>query len=119
MRSSKVNLDLETIKALASEERISILQVLKLKSMNLTGIYQILGLPKSSTYRNLVILISSGLVDRIDKPNKWRYYRLTEKGRSLLSLDCKIILHPGITTNESIAAAANSGTPHGASPASD
>jgi len=92
MSTNSVNLDAKTLRALSSPNRLFILQVLKLKSMNLTNLSRMLGLPKSSTYKNLSILIKSGLVNKESTHRKWRYYELTPKGAMLFSNDSKMII---------------------------
>jgi DNA-binding transcriptional ArsR family regulator len=89
MSSSQVNLDAETLRALASPNRLCMLQLLKSKSMNLTHLSKALDLPKSTTYKDLDILIKSGLISKRSLPRKWRYYELTRKGAELFSEDSK------------------------------
>jgi len=81
--SCQVCFNMKTLKALASENRIKILKILKIRKQNLTNLSQALSLPKSTIYRDLVILIESGLVNKIHTHRKWRYYELTTKGMSL------------------------------------
>lgn len=90
--TNQVNLDPKILKALASQNRIYIMQLLKLKRMNLTHLSKVLGLPKSTTHKDLSILIKSGLVNKISTPRKWRYYELTPKGVMLFSDESKMII---------------------------
>lgn len=92
MRTNQVDLDQETLRALASSNRLCILKLLKLKSMNLTHLSKMLGLPKSSTHKDLAILLESGLISKIATPRKWRYYQLTEKGDQLFSDESRLII---------------------------
>lgn len=102
MSTNQVNLDPKTLKALASQNRLYILQLLKLKSMNLTHLSKMLGLPKSTTHKDLSILIKSGLVNKVDTPRKWRYYELTAKGAMLFSDESKMIIFSGDASKNSI-----------------
>lgn len=79
----QVRFDMKTLKALASENRIKILKLLNIRKQNLTNLSQALSLPKSTIYRDLAILIESGLVNKIHTHRKWRYYELTTKGMLL------------------------------------
>lgn len=92
MRTNQVDLDQGTLRALASSNRLCILKLLKLKSMNLTHLSKMLGLPKSSTHKDLAILLESGLISKIATPRKWRYYQLTEKGNQLFSDESRLII---------------------------
>lgn len=92
MSANNVDLDAKTLRALSSQHRLFILQLLKFKSMNLTHLSRMLGLPKSSTYKNLTILIKSDLVIKEPTNNKWRYYKLTPKGAMLLSDESKMVI---------------------------
>lgn len=91
MRTAQVDLDLETLKALASKNRLYILQVLKIRSTNLTNLSKMLGLPKSSAHKDLAILVDSGLVSKIRTHRKWHTYELSAKGELLLSDESKLI----------------------------
>lgn len=91
MRTAQVDLDLETLKALASKNRLYILQVLKIRSTNLTNLSKMLGLPKSSAHKDLAILVDSGLVSKIRTHRKWHTYELSTKGELLLSDESKLI----------------------------
>jgi DNA-binding transcriptional ArsR family regulator len=92
MNANNVDLDAKTLRALSSPNRLFILQLLKLRNMNLTNLSRMLGLPKSSTYKNLTILIKSGLVIKEPTNNKWRYYKLTPKGAMLFSDKSKMVI---------------------------
>lgn len=92
MNTYNVDLDTKTLRALSSPNRLFILQLLKLRNMNLTNLSKMLSIPKSSTYKNLTILIESGLVIKEPTNNKWRYYKLTPKGAMLFSNESKMLI---------------------------
>ena len=82
---SKVSLDLDSFKALASETRLDILRTLDGKKMSLKDITQATKLHKMTLYEHLNKLVSAGFIKRIEREgHKWVYYKLTWKGASLL-----------------------------------
>lgn len=91
---SKVTLDMNTFKALASETRLDILRVLDGKKLNLKDICNITTLNKATLHEHLSKLHDAGLVKRKErKGHKWVYYKLTWKGESLLHPEnTKIVL---------------------------
>lgn len=84
-----VDVDLDTLKALASENRIKILLLVNDNKRNLAHLSKILNLPKSTVHRNLDILIQSKLIYKINSHRKWCYYDITKKGKLILSSESK------------------------------
>ncbi|MEM0493539.1 MAG: winged helix-turn-helix domain-containing protein [Candidatus Thermoplasmatota archaeon] len=82
---SKIVLDRETFKALASDTRLDILKALDGKQLNLTDLMRTTNLNKATLHEHLSKLTEVGLVKRQWREgHKWVYYRLTWKGESLL-----------------------------------
>jgi len=81
----KVNLDIESFKALASETRLDILKILDGKKMNLSDICNTTKLNKMTLHEHLSKLTQAGFIKRIEREgHKWVYYKLSWKGESLL-----------------------------------
>jgi len=81
----KVNLDIESFKALASETRLDILRALDGKKMSLNDITKATNLHKMTLHEHLSKLTSAGFIKRIEREgHKWVYYKLSWKGQSLL-----------------------------------
>ena len=82
---TKVSLDIESFKALASETRLDILRVLDGKKMSLNDICRVTKLHKMTLHEHLNKLTASGFIKRIEREgHKWVYYKLSWKGESLL-----------------------------------
>ncbi len=82
---TKVSLDIESFKALASETRLDILRSLDGKKMNLTDICRATNLHKMTLHEHLMKLTEAGFIKRIEREgHKWVYYKLSWKGESLL-----------------------------------
>ncbi|MCJ7571554.1 MAG: helix-turn-helix domain-containing protein [Candidatus Thermoplasmatota archaeon] len=82
---TKVSLDIESFKALASETRLDILRALDGKKMNLTDICHATNLHKMTLHEHLSKLTEAGFINRIEREgHKWVYYKLSWKGESLL-----------------------------------
>lgn len=82
---SKVTLDLNAFKALASDTRLNLLRTLDGKKMNLKDISNVTHLNKATLHEHLSKLYEAGLVKRKEREgHKWVYYKLTWKGSSLL-----------------------------------
>jgi DNA-binding transcriptional ArsR family regulator len=82
---SKVTLNRETFKALASDTRLDILRVLDGKPKSLKEISSATSLNKATLHEHLTKLNEVGLVKRKEREgHKWVYYKLTWKGESLL-----------------------------------
>jgi len=82
---SKVSLDVESFKALASETRLDILKTLDGKKMSLNEITKATNLHKMTLHEHLSKLTEAGFIVRIEREgHKWIYYKLSWKGQSLL-----------------------------------
>lgn len=81
----KITLDRETFKALAVDTRVKILKILDERQHTLTDLAEELGMAPSTIKEHLDRLISAGLIKQIDKGMKWKYYRLTSKGKKILN----------------------------------
>jgi DNA-binding transcriptional ArsR family regulator len=80
----KITLDKRIIRVLASEMRIDILKKIDPGSMTLSKLTDELNISKSTIHEHLTILIESGLVQKVNRDNKWVYYELTDKGTEIL-----------------------------------
>jgi DNA-binding transcriptional ArsR family regulator len=82
---TKITLDRETFKALASDTRLDILKTLDGRSMGLNEIANVTNLNKATLHEHLAKLNEAGLIKRTERDgHKWVYYKLTWKGESLL-----------------------------------
>ena len=82
---SKVTIDKETFKALASDTRLEILKALDGRKMNLSELSRKTGLSKTTILEHLNKLVEADLVKKIEREgHKWTYYKLSWKGSSLL-----------------------------------
>jgi DNA-binding transcriptional ArsR family regulator len=82
---TKITLDRETFKALASDTRLDILKTLDGKHLGLNDIARVTNLNKATLHEHLAKLNEAGLIKRAEREgHKWVYYRLTWKGESLL-----------------------------------
>jgi ArsR family transcriptional regulator len=82
---TKVSLDIDSFKALASETRLDIIRALDGKKMNLTDLCRATNLHKMTLYEHLSKLTEAGFIKRIEREgHKWVYYKLSWKGESLL-----------------------------------
>jgi len=82
---SKVTLDINTFKALASDTRLDILRTLDGKKMSLKDISNATSLNKATLHEHLTRLHEAGLVKRKERQgHKWVYYKLSWKGECLL-----------------------------------
>lgn len=82
---SKITLDRETFKALASDTRLDILKNLDGRPLGLNDIAKLTNLNKATLHEHLAKLNEAGLIKRTEREgHKWVYYKLTWKGESLL-----------------------------------
>jgi len=86
-----IALNARDLKALSSGVRINILKKLNTGSKTLRSLSEELNLPKSTVHENLAVLMESGFVEKVNVGNKWVHYRLTEKGKAILS-GTKVVL---------------------------
>jgi DNA-binding transcriptional ArsR family regulator len=85
---SKVTLDIEDFKTLASETRLDILRAIDQKNMSLKDISIATKLHETTVHEHLTKLVNSGFVKKNEREgHKWVYYRLSWKGSSLLHPD--------------------------------
>ena len=81
----KVNLDLNSFKALASDTRLNILRTLDGKKLSLNDIARSTNLHKVTLHEHLSRLAEAGFIKKIEREgHKWVYYKLSWKGESLL-----------------------------------
>jgi DNA-binding transcriptional ArsR family regulator len=81
----KITLDRETFKALAVDSRVKILRILDDRQHTLTDLSEELGMAPSTIKEHLDTLVSAGLIQQMDKGMKWKYYRLTSKGKEIIN----------------------------------
>ena len=82
---TKVTLDMNAFKALASDTRLDILKTLDGKRMSLNDISRKTKLNKATLHEHLAKLNEAGLVKKKEREgHKWVYYKLTWKGECLL-----------------------------------
>ncbi|NOR16235.1 ArsR family transcriptional regulator [candidate division WOR-3 bacterium] len=82
---SKVTLDINAFKALASDTRLDILRALDGKKMSLKDISNATNLNKATLHEHLSKLNEAGLIKKKEREgHKWVYYKLSWKGESLL-----------------------------------
>jgi DNA-binding transcriptional ArsR family regulator len=82
---TKITLDRETFKALASDTRLDILKTLDGRNMGLNEIAKVTNLNKATLHEHLTKLHEAGLIKRNEREgHKWVFYKLTWKGESLL-----------------------------------
>ena len=82
---TKIPLELDDIKALASDTRLEILKALDRKKLNLRDLTTITNLNKATLHVHLSKLLDAGFIAKKERQgHKWVYYRLTWKGECLL-----------------------------------
>ena len=85
MDDDKITLDRETFKALAVDSRVKILRILDDRQNTLSDLAEELEMAPSTIKEHLDTLVAAGLIKQVDKGMKWKYYRLTSKGKELLN----------------------------------
>jgi len=81
----KVNLDINSFKALASDTRLNILKTLDGKKLNLNDLARCTNLHKVTLHEHLSRLNEAGFIKKIERDgHKFVYYQLSWKGQSLL-----------------------------------
>jgi DNA-binding transcriptional ArsR family regulator len=83
--SDKITLDRETFKALAADTRVDMLKKLAERKLTLTDLSNEMGMSPSTIKEHLDRLVEAGLIEPDDRGMKWKYYRLTSKGRNIVS----------------------------------
>jgi len=81
----KITLDRETFKALAADSRIEILKMLEEHKLTLTDLTQKLDMSPSTIKEHIDRLAAAGLIELIPGDTKWKYYKLTRKGKNVLN----------------------------------
>jgi len=82
----RITLDRETFKALAMDTRIRILRMLeKHYQYTLTDLANEMEMAPSTIKEHLDKLLEVGLITQIERGKKWKYYRLTDKGKKILN----------------------------------
>ena len=81
---SKITLDAETFKALASATRLTVLKALDERRKTLTELAHELSLNKATVHEHLGLLLAAGLIRKRDEGRKWIYYELTWTGQGIL-----------------------------------
>jgi DNA-binding transcriptional ArsR family regulator len=82
---SKITLDINAFKALASDRRLDILRALDGRKMSLKDISNATSLNKATLHEHLSKLNEAGLIKKKEREgHKWVYYKLSWKGESLL-----------------------------------
>lgn len=81
----QVVLDEGSFKALSSDSRVSILKNLKSRRRTLSELSKQLSLGTSTVKEHCDVLRKAELIEQIDEGRKWKYYELTDKGRSVIT----------------------------------
>ncbi|HEC82115.1 MAG TPA: ArsR family transcriptional regulator [Thermoplasmatales archaeon] len=82
---TKITIDKETFKALASDARLEIIKTLDGRKLNLSEIARKTKLNKATVHEHLTKLLEAELVKKIERDgHKWTYYKLSWKGSNLL-----------------------------------
>ena len=81
---NELRLDRAELKVLASDSRVEILRNLKGRNYTVSELAQRLGQSKSTVHEHVNKLHGAGLVEKADNyTDKWVYYRLSRRGKSL------------------------------------
>lgn len=83
MDDDKITLDRETFKALAVDTRVKILRILDDRQHTLSDLAEELSMAPSTIKEHLDTLVAAGLIKQVDKGMKWKYYKLTFKGKQI------------------------------------
>ncbi|MDD5110965.1 MAG: winged helix-turn-helix domain-containing protein [Candidatus Altiarchaeota archaeon] len=81
----KITIDRETFKALAADSRIEILKRLEEHKLTLTDLAEKLKMSPSTVKEHLDRLSAAGLIEQLPGDAKWKYYKLTRKGKNILN----------------------------------
>lgn len=82
---TKIVLDAESFKALASDTRLQILKALDARPLTVSELSRLLALNKATVFEHLKQLLAAELAKREEDPaRKWVYYKLTWKGKNVL-----------------------------------
>jgi len=83
--SDKITLDRETFKVLAADTRVDILKKLGEHKLTLTDLAGEMDMSPSTIKEHLDRLVDAGLIEADERGMKWKYYRLTGKGRNIVT----------------------------------
>jgi len=82
----KITLDRETFKALAMDTRVKILKKLDENyQYTLTDLASEMDMAPSTIKEHLDKLLEVELITQVERGKKWKYYRLTDKGKKILN----------------------------------
>lgn len=81
----KIVLDSKSFEALAAGTRVRILKSLLSRRKTLSEIAKEFGMSVSGLKEHFDVLLDAGLVVKVDDGHKWKYYELTDKGRSIVT----------------------------------
>ncbi|MBU4341965.1 MAG: winged helix-turn-helix domain-containing protein [Candidatus Altiarchaeota archaeon] len=82
----KITLDRETFKALAMDTRVKILKKLDENyQYTLTDLAGEMDMAPSTIKEHLDKLLEVELIKQVERGKKWKYYRLTDKGKKILN----------------------------------
>ena len=82
----KITLDRETFKALAMDTRVKILKKLDENyQYTLTDLANEMDMAPSTIKEHLDKLLEVDLIQQVERGKKWKYYRLTDKGKKILN----------------------------------
>lgn len=80
----KIELDKQGMKAINSDTRLEILKVLNKKDYTMSDIAEKLNLKKPTIKDHLEILETADLIEKEDTDRKWKYYKITPKGKAIV-----------------------------------
>jgi DNA-binding transcriptional ArsR family regulator len=84
-RTTQVVLDEGSFRALSSDSRVNILKSLGGRRRTLSELSRKLSLGTSTVKEHCDVLRGAGLIEQVDEGRKWKYYELTDKGRSIVA----------------------------------
>ena len=82
-KMEELTLTQREFKALSSEKRTQIIKMLKGRNYTLAEFSKHLNLAPPTIKQHLELLIESDIIELEDSGHKWKYYRLTKKGKKL------------------------------------
>lgn len=84
MRERSVTIDMDTLKALSVDARLSVLKALGSKKMTQSELAEELSLSTATLHEHLSKLQNAGLIEKEETKRKWKYYALTRKGKDIV-----------------------------------
>ena len=79
-----ITIDHKTLKALATDTRISILKHLSNRRMTQAELAAAIGISAPSVSEHMRSLEQAGLINSVDEGRKWKYFELTRKGSAIV-----------------------------------